>query len=345
MDTLDKLTEQLLTLPYAKYTSGRREIMIRCPFCGDSARNSNSTHFYIKVDINTSEKEIPVYYCHLCNAKGIVNSDFIRRLAIIDHNLISELNVYISDSMRSPKNRRLFKTSNKRIKLINPVPSNIPQTLTKIKYLNSRLGLRLSIDDLIKLKICINLYDLIDANRIEKLSMKPKMCDILDEHYIGFISYDNEYVNCRRVSDINAKRYINYNLFGKYDNSRRFYVIPNKVDILNPEPIDIHLAEGVFDILSVFFNVHDCNMENSLYIAVGGTGYYNVIDYFIKFGFIHHNLHIYSDSEIPINFYKSIKRNLGDKIDGDIHLYYNTFKGEKDFGVPKDRIKYIKSKV
>jgi hypothetical protein len=343
-EVLERLKQQLLSLPHASYASGKREILFRCPFCGDSKKHSDSTHFYVKIDIDVSKNELPVYYCQHCHSRGIADSNFLRRISILDHNIISELNQYIYKALKDPQNK-IFKVGRK-IKLINPVPSNIPQSIEKIKYLNSRLGLKLNIDDLLKLKICLNLYDLLDHNKIEKLTMQKKACDIIDEHYMGFISYDNAYINCRKVTDtLDGKRYINYNIFSQYDNTRRFYVIPTKVNILDPKPLDIYITEGVFDILSVFFNVNDCNINNTVYTAVGGTGYYNVIDYFIKFGFIHHNIHIFSDNDVNIEFYKKMKEDLGDKIDGKLNIYYNSYKGEKDFGIPNERMKIIHSKI
>jgi hypothetical protein len=343
-ETFNKLKQQLILLPHASYASGKREVVMRCPFCGDSKKHSDSTHFYVKIDINFSKNELPVYYCQHCHSRGIADSNFLRRISIIDHNIISELNQYIYNAMQAAENK-IFKIGRK-IRLINPKPSNIPQSIEKIKYLNGRLGLKLNIDDLIKLKICLNLYDLLDYNKVDKLTIKESACNILDQHYVGFISYDNAYVNCRKVTDnIDGKRYDNYNIFGKYDNTKRFYVLPTRVNILDPKPLDIYITEGVFDILSVFFNVNNCNTQNSVYIAVGGTGYYNVIDYFIKFGFIHHNIHIFSDNDVNIDFYKDMKENLGDKIDGKLNIYYNNYKGEKDFGVPKEKIKIIHSKI
>ena len=45
-----------------------------------------------------------------------------------------------------------------------------------------------------------------------------------------------------------------------------YYVIPTKVDTLSTNIIKIHIAEGPFDILSIFTNLCNCNMESNIYI-------------------------------------------------------------------------------
>ena len=41
------ILEELLLLPYANYDNIRHQLMVRCPFCGDSVKHHDSTHFGI----------------------------------------------------------------------------------------------------------------------------------------------------------------------------------------------------------------------------------------------------------------------------------------------------------
>ena len=104
--------------------------------------------------------------------------------------------------------------------------------------------------------------------------------------------------------------------------------------------IDVHVAEGVFDILSIKDNLIRDTEKNYFY-ATCGFGSVNIIKYLI-----HHGLntgvrfHIYSDndkSDWDHRKYLFNKNYLTEWIDR-IYLHRNRFANEKDYGVPISRI-------
>ena len=95
----------------------------------------------------------------------------------------------------------------------------------------------------------------------------------------------NSFVNLRRVVPEGTiyksidKRYVNYNIFGKYDNVERFYTIPTIIDLNNPHPIKLHIAEGPFDILSIYLNLR--KQEPGIYTCIAGSNYIGILRHFI----------------------------------------------------------------
>ena len=135
------------------------------------------------------------------------------------------------------------------------------------------------------------------------------------------------------------KRYVNYNIFDKYDNTCKFYVVPNQLNPLTIEPIKIHIAEGPFDILSILYNMNDGIMGNNIYAAATGSGYGSLLKFLLlNLQLINVEVHLYPDADIPNYKVTNIKKNLFlDKVN--FYIHRNTYPGEKDFGVRKEKIK------
>lgn len=335
----DDIISEIKARPYTRFTTNNRELMIRCPFCGDSIKHANSTHLYIKVMNEQPNNPFP-YYCQRCKATGIVDSDFLKMLQIFSTELLVTMNKYNKTLVKSNKIKLASKT-----KLKLPEYEDNKLNRVKLNYINKRLGTNLTYKDLSKYKIILNLYDVLDLNGITSLTCKDSMGDILDRNFIGFVSYDNNFIIMRNLSKktLANMRYYNYNIYGNYENSKRFYVMPNDVDVLNPT-VKVIATEGIFDILGVYFNVKDQDKNsNTIYTAICGTGYNNVIKQFAKMGFLEQDIHIYSDADQKIKSYNYVKSDIEDYIDGDLDIYYN--KLEKDFGVTKEQIELTHTRI
>ena len=319
----------------AKLASGGREIVGRCHMCLDSP-DPNKTHLYISLGDNTKP---PMFHCFLCQESGLVDGKFLRSLNIYDPNLISDVNSEISKMSRQVGNQIYNNTV---VQLNHYCNYNKDElTATKLSYVNNRLGLSLSYKDLNNLKIVLNISDLLRINRITQYTRYPNIMEELDNNFIGFLSADNCYLNMRNLNlfqeSENVKmRYINYNIFGKADNSARYYIIPTEVDLTSPEPINIHIAEGPFDILSIALNVNN-GIGNNIYMAIGGKAYLNAIKYFIeKLGLINVIINIYIDNDIDTRSIYNIINYLS-PFRITFRVFRNGFEGEKDFGVPFDK--------
>ncbi len=320
--------------PWSRLVSGNRELNCRCFYCPDSD-DTRHGHFYINVDL--SKDEPSYFYCQKCHVKGIVTSQKLLEWNIYDANLALDITKYNKRILSLPTN---LKYNNKYIYNINNykiTEDNL--SLYKLNYINNRLGINLSYKDCIEKKIVLNLRDILNPNNLQ-YTRHPNIIDQLDANFLGFLSYDNAFINMRNlglkeVYHTIDKRYVNYNIFDKYDNTTKFYIIPNKLDIL--KPVEVHITEGPFDILSVLYNLHNGKLGNNIYGAATGSSYMGMLKFIMLNmkipGMI---IHFYPDNDIDDYKISRIKNDL--RIYNNIYIHRNLYPGEKDFGVRKEKI-------
>ena len=88
----------------------------------------------------------------------------------------------------------------------------------------------------------------------------------------------------------------------------------------------------------------DKKYKNQIYLAACGAGIENTLKSYIRqYGLLNCKINIFADSDVDIDKFKGLKRFDQYLIKFDINVFYNTL--DKDFGVPKNRIKAIKSKL
>ena len=323
----------------AKYASGKKFINCRCPECGDSV-HMKSAHMYISIP--WANNSVSWYYCHKCNCSGTVTFKKLIEWDIYDADIAEEL---------EDLNKRCI-TNGKQSKYYNRTVYNIRNNYTteddrskfKLNYICERVGYNLNYEDLNKLKIVLNLNDLLRENRIANTTRNINIVNDLDREFIGFLSVDNAFLNMRRTCEEGRvyqsidKRYINYKLFNKDDTTQRFYTIPTMVNVNVPYRIPLHIAEGPFDILSIFLNLR--KQQPGIYTSVAGSNYIAVIMFFlIDLRLPNIELHIYPDNDkqgTDERMWKIINKLPDPTIP--VFVHRNRFNNEKDFGVPANRI-------
>lgn len=320
----------------AKIVSGGREILKRCHFCGDS-RDPSNAHMYIGM---TNDGAI-VYNCFKCNAKGLVDGKFLRDLGSYDTSImmLCQDQNKKSGSSNQSKNGTLRLQSFSREPII-PLYTN-DFGMKKLDYLSRRMGHPFNTADAARFKIILNLKDFLDINGITRYTRNPNVIDIMDKFFIGFLSMDNRYIILRslvpegKLPEYIDHRYVNYDIFGGYQDGMKYYTIPN---MINPAiPVDIHIAEGAFDILSIYLHTAPLG-TNGIFSAAGGKQYLALVRFFItQFGFSGFNLHLYPDSDIPNYQMQRIKEDIA-PFNINVYIHRNRFQGEKDYGVSMDRI-------
>lgn len=325
-------------IPTAKTGSNNTEIIVRCPFCGDSKILSHA-HFYMSVPSNG--EDISMYHCKKCLAKGIVDAELLRTLGCTDSNILIYVTRHNTEVLNLPKYKTLKSIDVYPLK--NDYIRDDDNNKYKLKYINDRIGSNFSYNDLLNLKIFLNLYDVINRNKLNLTRYKMN-CDQLDRYFVGFISYDNSFCRLRKIVNIDInkyvnKRYINYTFVDKTSNKKNMYVIPTNIDVFSKEPIKIHIAEGQFDILSIYYNLNNCCRLNNIYIACNGKSYIQAVEFILQeTGIVNYELHFYPDrdvSDYEFNNYLSRIRMLP----CDIFIHRNMYNNEKDYGVPMNRIK------
>lgn len=341
----EEIINFLLEQPMARKSVSEKELLMRCPFCGDSTKSRTSTNFYINID-----KDSDTFLCYncfraSCNASGIVDQYFLERLGFSKYECMRDLNSYMMQ--RSHQSKDKYYKSRIKKELINVINTNTQLSDKKLSYINKRLGLDLTYKDLYDLKINLDLSQLLTVNEIDIPENKKYYYDLLSAYGVSFISAYNDYVVIRDISKDNKlhKRYTNINIFDNYDNVTKIYSIPRKINLLSTEPTILNIAEGAFDILGVYYHLDiDRDYENQLYIAVSGSDMFSAIMHYIKqYGLIDMKINIFSDSDVSRKKYEKLYKLKKYLYKFDITIYYNT--KSKDFGVRPDEIDYIRSKL
>ena len=326
-------------IPNAKVVSGGRFVLTKCVFC-DDGKHHDSMHLYINVECNG---EVPWCYCHICKTSAWVTSNFLSsNFGIYDVDFLIRHNKYFKKIRKSGAGIRRKSFSQVKYSISNNFISDNELSEVKLKYINNRLGTNLIYEDLMNDKIVLNLYDLLNSNNIKSITRHINVIDELDRSFIGFISSDNASINFRnlRPKSLNPplnKRYIKYAIFDDNNSGSGFYMLPNSIIITKPERIKIHIAEGPFDILSIYHNLRKTRNHN-IYAAVNGSNYINLVKHFINIlQLMYIEIHLYIDSEIDMYTVNEIAKYLR-PFGTPFYLHSNSMEGEKDFGVPLDRI-------
>lgn len=342
MELQDRLREQLHALfPEAKDCSGNREVSINCPLCGFEGRRDTGRHMYISLGY---DGKTPMYNCFRdTEHRGKLTKSALERFTqvpqCIDTSLMQELEIYDKKVSHLSK----FRLNRNNIFNIRPCfPRNDKISMWKLNYINNRLGLSLSLNNMAENKIVLNLYDILSYNRA-KLNRTKYIADFLNMYFIGFLTNNNSTLIMRNLADSNNKsipssissRYIKYPIVETPDSG--YYIIPSTCDIF--KHIDIHLAEGTFDILSVFYNICNGDRSNKIYASIGGNTYLKCMKYFIAaLGLIDISFHIYIDNDITNFTLEEISRVIK-PLDIEVFVHMNVSDNQKDFGVSSDKIK------
>ena len=326
----------LSVIPSAKLASGGKVINCRCFECGDSS-NPRSAHMYLGMP---TQNNAGWFYCHTCNCHGYITHRKLLDWNIYDPGIADDLySHYISVLRKSPIK---FNTVGKVYNVINRCARLDELTMIKMQYINNRLGTKLDLRDFQNLKVVLNLNDFLNENNITRFTRNYNIIQDLDRAFVGFLSLDNGFVTLRKIDDqvvyesIN-KRYVNYKVFDKEDTSERFYVVPQNIDLLSTNRIKLHIAEGAFDILSIYLNLR--NREPGIYATVSGSNYSSIISYFMiekKLPWL--EIHLYPDNDKNNWIMKRIIDNYK-PFQIPIYIHRNMSPREKDFGVSIDRIK------
>lgn len=307
-----------------------KELNVRCVFCGDSVKNASSAHLSIRIDPNDDAPL--VFRCLRCNSTGVFNGNTLTMIGIYSGTNTTNLERY---NRLACKKHGIF-VSKKGLNLKLPDLVVNDNVLEKHKYIENRLGTKLDIHNLHENKIIFDFLGLLKRNNIQKVYGTPEHIKALQEDHVGFLSARNDFINFRDMTG-NHKRYYIYKIMRTMDTTGKFYIMPNKVDPFDEGIKTINIAEGVFDILGIHYNLLDQYNHNTVYAAINGSGYLNVIKYILEQGLLCDvNINIFSDNDRAPDYYKSMVKTLMPFVN-DIRLFYNSI--GKDYGVPKDQVK------
>ena len=338
------IIDRLKTLPVCKTSSNNKNWVVRCPYCGDS-KTSNHGHFSIRID-TTSDTPM-IYRCFRCNESGMVTP---KTLEDLDLGLSQELQRNLDIINRMSGNAEYFRDKIKPFKV--PVVSDTGENAKKLDYINRRLGLNLTYEDCAEFHIILSLAEFMRYNKIKlskentgtSLDIPLKSLQELESNYLGFLSSNNNKITFRDVTPDQHGFFGRYykvtiDLFNQAPNT--FYGLRNQFDLLYTGPIEVHISEGTFDILSVYKNLEHNDSQNSLFFASCGYGFSTIVKYLVFMGVdTDITLNIYSDNDKSDSDHRKALKKYSMPIWLDkVIVHRNGYPSEKDFGVPKDRIR------
>ena len=309
----------------------------RCELCGDSATSSSKKRFYIKFNFDNESEPIQ-YNCFNCGESGVLTPKVLREFNIYNLNLNSGLVTINKKYDKKSGNKKLIDKLDYSVPLYDNSKSIYEN---KLNYFNRRMGLNLNYEDLQNFKAVFDFSSFIKHNDIKKINISKKDAIVIEKDYLGFLTSMNDCIMYRNTKDNNNPKHFKYKIERDIE-SFKFYTIPSQIDILTRREININIAEGVYDILGVYHHVNNQNMDNQIYVAVTGSSYNSIIEYYFSKGVFGSNVivNLYSDSDKNIEWYKKLisKNKLWY---GNINIFYN--KLNKDCGTTKNNINLIKA--
>lgn len=293
------------------------------------------------VSIPKTENDLSFFNCFICHSSGIVTANRFIEWGIFDPSMNEDITRHNATVLTN--NPMSYKYMNQTIYNTIPCNSDTDSNKAKLEYLNKRLGTNLTIQEATDNKIVLNLVETLQYNRIGELTRDPRIVQALSDNFIGFLSYDGNFINLRKVNEtanlyhsIN-KKYINYNIHGKEDNTLKFIILPSVINTI--QKVQVHIAEGAFDIFSVKYNLRGPDTANGLFAAVTGNAYKGLIRYLVSaLGLIDMDLHLYLDNdEAGMYTLQDMLQELSIFPQYNVYLHLNSI--GKDMGVPLSRIK------
>ena len=311
--TLSEFKIKLLETGLFRKTSGDGQYRCDvCPFCGDTKK-----HMYVL--IKPGEDTPILYNCFKCNAHGFMNEKF--------------LNYFGIDNLRIPvfTKKGYHKLLSKSVSHY----SDIDETLldeTKhseliaiaSEYIQSRVGVRPTLDDLKAFRV------IGDPQEYVQTYIGGKGYGLSDRIWFKL---SNGTITGRKVSD-DEERWRKYT--GELNQQQigyGMYIIKTAIDPYRP--INICIAEGIFDCIGLYYNG---NIPNAVFIACLGRNYINGLKYTLDMGIFGDSVQIryYMDSDVSgFNM-----RSPYDKLFHSVSQYKNAI--GKDYGLPADKIQIEK---
>jgi hypothetical protein len=312
-------------------TTNRKEVRVRCCYCGDSKKDRNHAHMYISMQPPFA------FYCQKCSTSGVLNSQTLKDLGIYN----SDASVTIIEANKSIKKN---KNQTVNFRKVNPTLNKVESqaSANALNYFMHRYNKPFTNEYVVdKFKAITNARQFFEDN---KIYVPQGQYDF--DNSIGFLSSDGTHVIFRDITGQQRKRYYNLNMFQSDDSmpSNKIYNIKTRVDILS-EQITLVISEGVFDIIGVYehFYKDQADRTDHIFAAAAGKGYGAVVAHYVRMGFLNLNVVIYSDSDVEVDFFKDLKSGSVYLRSTPITIFYNTI--GKDFGVPADQIKLRKAIV
>lgn len=295
---------------------GDKNIKCRCPNCELDIVKSHY-HLYISL-------EIPAFNCFHCGIHGGIK----KLINIIDPNESHKEFVNYSEVIKLSKNKISDLVKDKKNVSFNIPELNYENFKNKQFYLKKRL--KFYFDDFKNIPgLIFDFNKFIYINNIQLDDTTLKLKDFIQSNFICFLTRNHNILICRNIDPKSSFKFYKVKLNPSY------YLDYYSLNGYSPESTDIILGEGMFDILvENIFDSLKLRNKVRLYACGLSKSYSSILKSIIyDEGFYKANIHIISDSDVKIEFYKNIRKEIYFLVNS-MKVYYN--KSGKDFGEAVD---------
>ena len=290
-------------------TSGGRESVVRCPYCGDSD-NKRHGHLYVQ--------RVPpgLWHCFKCSSSGRVNASFLSDLGADEETSAgaaaavrrsgSSLRRHeppaLGSGMVVPGTWGGVRVPNEGFKL---PPFDRSRNPAGADYLETRMQTALSADVAKRLRIVLNLGDFLDLNSggIKSPPVSSEAVERLSKRSVGFLQANHHRMTFRSVDPSDRMRHFVLALVRSDVRAPHgFWAAESSVDPA-ALPLRLHLAEGVFDVIGAMRIAGALKADagvpgDEAWVAAGGKRFAHAVKAFMLLGFLHLDVRVYADKDV-----------------------------------------------
>ena len=266
--TNDEFVKELVISckPLPGFRLNNSHIVVRCPNCEAHRDPSKHGHLYINI-VNKSHP----FDCKKCDmASSMLTVELLRKLTIEDFELLK----YVTDNHKVIHNHTVnLDERNKKLDYTTSVRLNNHDN-NKLKLLNERLCHVLTEEEMVMYKVIPNFSKFMKKNGILVENLDPKdvkKIPMLDEHYIGFLSFFGNIISFRNFTGGDElPRYVTL-ILDKSIKRSYLYIPSVPIDPLTTYP-KIVVAEGAIDIIAIHLKNKCFDNCNTIYAGSSSQG-------------------------------------------------------------------------
>ncbi len=319
-------------IPNSQFAAGKKELVLRCPYCGHTS-SAGKKHMYIGL----SPDKPYMFNCFKCEAGGLVNRTFLNLLNIKDEELIQAIDIHNKEMRISRGNSYASNRIREPQIAYDAFEVNYDIYPDKVNYINGRLGTNLSVSEMMNMKIIFD-FSFFKRQIMRYLGATESDFERIQRDYVGFLSVNNTSLSMRCIRQTDIKyRYLICKLDDR-DIYNKAFCIPSCIPYTS-DRIMVHIAEGQFDIISIYNNI--TNRSTGIYFAAAGNKYSAILKYILSKGIMYMDIHLYFDNDSAGEIAKRqieyfIKNNIAFFRGSRVFAHVN--KADKDYGVSIDKI-------
>jgi len=310
-DTITEFKEALLSTGlFKRIPSDASQFRCKtCPFCGDV-----KWHMYVKIKL--SDDTPVLYHCFKCNESGVINKEFLDYFDL-------------GDTIKIPKQTTRKKLDVAAVStIVNSISCTEQDDVRLVtEYIHDRVGHYPTLEELQMFQYVGNPFQYV------KEYLEP---EIESDYYLKkrcWFKLTNGNINGRAYDSSEEMRWFRYHT--KNCVGRGLYTMKTPIDLYRP--INVCIAEGIMDVIGLFYNNP---IPNAFHIAILGKDYHAGIQHMLNMGIFGEsvNIRIYKDADVGIHKIH-VNPNLR-KLFKKVEVYQNTL--ASDYGVSEDKYEIVR---